>query len=82
VEESVGGERCVHSVFRGTRTGIEKRLFRKMSPAAEAQPAPEASGEGQEALAESKARSVISYSPEEIFQKSWQVRREEKRGKN
>jgi len=53
-----------------------------MSPAAEAQPAPEASGEGQEALAESKARSVISYSPEEIFQKSWQVRREEKRGKN
>jgi len=48
-----------------------------MSPAAEAQSL-EASGEAQqEALAQSKARSVIKYSPDEIFQKSWQVRVEE-----
>ena len=52
-----------------------------MSPAAQAQPAVKASGEAQEALAESKARSVISYSPDEIFQKSWQVRKKKKKRK-
>lgn len=41
-----------------------------MSPAAEAHEPVEASAEALD----SKARSLLTYSPDEIFQKSWQVR--------
>lgn len=65
-------DKFLHYFVRLSRSPIALTL--KMSPVAEAQPALEAPGEAHEALAESKARSVISYSPDEIFQKSWQVR--------
>lgn len=46
-----------------------------MPPAAEAQETLEASAE----TLESKARSVLTYSPDEIFQKSWQVREKKRK---
>ena len=77
-EETEEEDGRVPSQLLSTVAPLQSNSTLKMSPAVDAQPALESSSEAQEALAESKARSVISYSPDEIFQKSWQVREEKK----